>query len=59
MAAKKPAQEKSATPPARHPPRKIEEIYFFEYINGKKDHKHIEEIGLQDYLSRKKVSDAV
>jgi predicted NAD/FAD-binding protein len=59
MAAKKPLKEKSTTKPARKVPRRVEEIYFFEYIKDKKDHKHIEEIGLQDYLSRKKVSDAV
>lgn len=59
MAAKKPAKEKAAAERTRRVPRRVEEIHFFEYIKDKKEHKHIEEIGLQDFLSRKKVSDAV
>jgi hypothetical protein len=38
------------------PARRIEEIHFLDYIRHKKTHKHVEEVGVEDFLNRKKSS---
>jgi|GEM_PF-2193414 hypothetical protein len=53
LSAEKSAEEK--TPP---PSRRIKEIHFLDYVQHKETHKHIEEIGIRDYLDRKKLPDA-
>ena len=58
MTAKKSSAEKIASPKTVRPTRRVEEIHFLDYIKYKKTHKHIEEIGIEDYLNRKKSPDA-
>jgi hypothetical protein len=58
MTARKSSAEKIAPEKMVRPTRTVEEIYFLNYIKEKKTHKHIEEIGIEDYLNRKRPPDA-
>jgi hypothetical protein len=54
MAVKKSRAENIA--PAKMPgsTRKVEEVDFFDYLRTKKDRRYIEEIGVAEYLKKKR-----
>lgn len=58
MAAKKSVAKKIPPTKAQRPTRRIEEIDFNHYIKTKATHKHLEEIGIADYLNQKKSPEA-
>jgi len=58
MAAKKSIAEKVPPTKAHRPTRRVEEIDFDRYMKTKATHKHVEEIGIADYLNQKKSPEA-
>jgi hypothetical protein len=58
MAAKKPRSEKASPEKTQSGSRKVEEINFYEYLKNKPERRYIEELGVGDYLKKKRQPDA-
>ncbi len=58
MPVKKSRAEKTSPAGTPEGSRKIEEIDFFDYLSKKKDHRHVEELGVAEHLKKKRLPEA-